>query len=120
MKKIIEKLKKVDFGTWLRTILQILVYVNQIVALIGSTSWADNPWYQWISLILSIIITTITYWFNNDWSNIAMEARDVFDMLKDGKITKEELNSFLEKYKNVSIDNDTKGNVNDNNQNGKH
>lgn len=120
MKKLIEKFKQVDFGTWLRTILQILVYVNQIVALIGSTSFADNPWYQWISLALSIIITTITYWFNNDWSSIAMEARDVFDMLKDGKITKEEIDSFLSKYKNVTNEKkDSKEKI-DNNQNGKH
>lgn len=99
MKKFIEKLKSLDKGTILRTILQILTYANQVVALIGRTTFASAMWYQILSLILSIAISAITYWYNNDWTNGAMLARDVFDMVKDGKVTEDEVKEFLDKHK---------------------
>ena len=93
-----KKLKEVDFGTLVRTILQFLVYVNQIVAFLGRTTFADSVVYQWISLLLTIVITALTYWFNNDWTSRALLSRDFYDMLKDGKITKEEAEEFIKKY----------------------
>lgn len=99
MKKIFQKLKSLDKGTIIRTVLQILVYINQIVALIGNTTFAATPWYQWTSLIVTILITAITYWYNNDWSNGALLVRDIFDMVKDGKITKEEIDNFINAHK---------------------
>lgn len=100
MKKLFEKLKSIDKGTIIRTILQILAYANQLVAVSGRNTFASSPVYQWISLIVTVVITAIAYWFNNDWSKFAIMARDIFDMLKDGKITKEELSAFIEKHHN--------------------
>lgn len=100
MKKIIEKLKAVGAGTIIRTILQFLVYVNQFVALLGMKSFADSPIYQWITFGITIVITVLSYWFNNDWTNGALLVKDVFDMLKDGKVTPEEIQAFVAKYKN--------------------
>lgn len=96
-----EKLKNIDKGTLIRTILQVLVYINQIVALIGQSSYANALWYQIVTVVLTILITVFTYWYNNDWSNFALLTRDVFDMLKDGKITSEEMNEFINKHKIV-------------------
>ncbi len=102
MKKIIEKLKSLDKGTVIRTVLQILVYINQIVALIGRTTFANAVWYQWVTLGLTIAITGLSYWYNNDWSSIAQVTRDIFDMLEDGKITKEEIDEFIKKHRKDS------------------
>lgn len=92
-------MKKIDKGTVLRTVLQTLAYVNQFVALLGSTTFANSPVYQWVSFGLTILITAVSYWYNNDWSKLAIASRDVFDMLKDGKITKEELDKFVEDHR---------------------
>lgn len=97
MKKFFEKIKSLDTGTKVRTIIQFLSYINQAVALIGMSSYASSPVYQWISFGITLVITLIGYWYNNDWSKTAMLARDIFDMLADGKITQEEVQAFIEK-----------------------
>ncbi len=86
-------------GTILRTILQILVYINQCIALFAKTSFASSVVYQWISFILTVVITAITYWYNNDWTSAAKTAHEVLDILKDGKVTKEEVTEFVNKHK---------------------
>lgn len=106
MKKIIDKIKSLDKGTVIRTVLQALVYINQIVALIGRTTFANAVWYQWMTLGLTIAITALTYWYNNDWSSAAQTVRDIFDMLSDGKITKEEIDEFIKKHKKDSNNDD--------------
>lgn len=108
MKKIIAKLESLKAGTIVRTILQILAYINQFVALLGSTTFADNPVYQWISFGLTIVITAVSYWYNNDWSRFAQMSGDVFDMLKDGKITQDELTNFINKYKKTKTNTEEK------------
>lgn len=99
MKKIIEKIKSLDKGTILRTILMVLATINQIVALIGQTTFAASSWYQWLSFAITLVTMIITYWYNNDWSKLSQVARDVFDMLKDGKITKDEVEKLIKKNK---------------------
>lgn len=97
-KLIFAKLKTLKKGTIIRTILQILAYVNQLIALLGRTSFANNVVYQWIAFGFTVVVTIVTYWYNNDWSKAAQVCGDIFDMLKDGKITQEELMAFLSKY----------------------
>ena len=103
MKKLFEKFKMRDKGTIIRTILQVLAYANQIVAVIGQTSFAENQVYQWISLGITIAITLVSYWYNNNWTSMAKLGEDVYNMLKDKKLTEEELKEFLEKYNNTEV-----------------
>lgn len=99
MSKIIEKLKSLSAGTVVRTLLQILVYANQFVILIGQSPFGESSVYVWVSFIITILITGLTYWYNNDWSEAAQTADDVYDIIKDGKVTPEEVEEFVEKYK---------------------
>lgn len=96
-KKIVEKIKSLDKGTILRTILAILTLANQVVALVGRTSFASASWYQWLSFGLTLAMMVVSYWYNNDWSKLAQVARDVFDAMKDGKITEEEAKKLIDK-----------------------
>lgn len=112
MKSIIEKLKTVKVSTWVRTVLQILVYINQFIALLGNQSFASELWYQWVSFGLTIVITIITYWYNNDWTGFAQIAGDILDMLKDGKITTEEITAFIEKHKKTKEETKTEDSSN--------
>lgn len=97
MKKFIEKIKSLKFGTIMRTILQILVYANQILIFIGKTPWATHPIYIWVSFAVTILVTLASYWYNNDWSKAAQISGEILDMLEDGKITKEEMQAFIDK-----------------------
>ena len=99
MKNLINMIKNLDKGTICRTILQIGAYINQLIACIGMTSFASSPVYQWISFGVTLVITIVSYWYNNNWTEFAHLAGDIFEMLKDGKITKEELDEFMKKHK---------------------
>lgn len=99
MKKLINKIKSLDKGTIIRTIMQFAVYVNQFIAVLGLSSYADSKLYQWITFGLTLIVTIISYWYNNDWTNFSFVARDIFDMMKDGTIKPEEAEEFIAKYK---------------------
>lgn len=98
MKKLIEKLKTLDKGTIVRTLLQILVYINQLVALLAQTPFTASPVYQWITFVVTLLITGITYWYNNDWTKFAQVSGSIFKMLKDGKITEDEIQEFITTY----------------------
>lgn len=95
MKKIFKKLKSIDFGTIVRTVLLLLTWLNQALILIGGTPWAVTPLYLWLSLGSTILITAINYWYNNSWTDFAQMAEDIYHILKDGKVTKEELEEFI-------------------------
>ena len=97
MKNLISKIKAIDKKTLCRTILQFLAYVNQIIALIGQTTWANAAWYQWVSFGFTAAITIVTAWENNDWTYFAKLGTKVLDALEDGKLTKEEVIEMLEK-----------------------
>lgn len=94
MKNLLKFLKDLDRGTVIRTLLQFLVYINQGVALFSELPISNSSVYQWITAIITILITAIGYWYNNDWTKAARMARDIFDMVKDGTITEEEVSAF--------------------------
>lgn len=99
MRKIIDKIKSLDKGTICRTILQFCAYVNQFIAIIGASSFANLPAYQWISFGVTFVVTAVSYWYNNDWTNIAQLCGKIYDMLEDGKITKDEMEKFIQDHK---------------------
>ena len=101
MSNFIQSFKKLDFAAKIRFILQILVYVNQAVIVLGDLPFAKNLWYQVVSLVLTILITALTYWKNNDWTGLARVSGDVLDILKDGKVTPEEVQEFIEEHSNT-------------------
>ena len=84
-------------GTIVRTALQVLAYVNQIVALAGMSTFASAAWYQWLSAGVTIAITILNWWENNDFTAFAQTGTKVLDALEDGKITIEEVNAIFEK-----------------------
>lgn len=97
MKKIWEKIKNVDTGTIIRSVTLILAIINQIIAVLGSTSFASATWYQIVSIIATVLTSLISAWENNDWTYFAKLGTKVLDALEDGKITKEEVIEMLEK-----------------------
>lgn len=102
--KIIEKIKTLSAGTIIRTIFQFLAYINQVVALLGQYNFfgfADNKVYQIVSLVLTIVVTAFSYWYTNDWTKAAQLADEVYNIVKDGKVTKEEVTEFVDKHRST-------------------
>lgn len=100
MKSVIDKLKKVDKSTIIRTVTLILAIANEIVAVIGASSFANHMWYQILSLSVLCITSVVNAWENNDWTFFARVGTAVLDALEDGKVTIEEVQEILDKSEN--------------------
>jgi SPP1 family holin len=97
MKKIIDKLKTLDKGTIIRTALLICALANQVIAIIGMTSFASEPLYQTITVIITVLVSALTAWKNNDYTHLAQLAGKVLLALRDGTLDEEEVNEILKK-----------------------
>lgn len=108
MKKLIEKIKSLDKGTIIRSVLLVCTIANQIVAALGSTSFASHPAYQVCSIILTVVMSAITAWKNNDFTYFAQLGSGVMHALKDGKITIEEVKILLKEMEEEKLEEDSK------------
>lgn len=103
MKKFFNKFKMRDKGTILRTIFLILALINYILSMVGKKYWGSGNIYEYVSFVIFVVMVIISYWYNNNWTGFASMANDIFNMLSDGKITNEEMISFIEKHKKDCI-----------------
>lgn len=99
MNNLKAKLASVDNGTIARSIVLVVAIANQIVAIIGSSSFATSPWYQVASIIVTVISSIVNAWENNDWTYYAKLGTGILDALEDGKITVDEVQGLLDKAK---------------------
>lgn len=106
MKKFFDKIKSLDKGTIIRAVLFVATIANQIVAVIGMSSFASDSWYQIVTVAITAVVTSVTAWKNNDFTYFAQLAGAVLTALKDGKITKEEVKELLEKVAEEEKDNE--------------
>lgn len=80
-------------ATITRLILLVVAVINQLLAVFGKGSipFADNTIYQIASIAATIIVSGINAWYNNDISKLAVTCGKLFNAVKDGEITEEEL-----------------------------
>ena len=90
---------EMDRGGKIRTVLQLLVYINQLLVVLGKSPLGDTQIYLWITFGLTVGITSLTYWKNNDWTHFAKVSTQVYNVLKDGRLTEDELKEFVENHK---------------------
>lgn len=95
MKNLLTKIKSLDKSMIIRIGLQICAIANEIVALIGMTSYASNPVYQYLSAGVLIILSCLNAWKNNDFTYFAQLSGKILAGLKDGTITDEELKEII-------------------------
>ena len=95
MKKI--DLKKIDKATIIRVTLLICAIINQIIAALGSTTFAQSSEYQIISTIVLVIIAVVNAWENNDITYFASLGTQVLNALEDGHVSEEEVQKLLDK-----------------------
>lgn len=97
--KIKDKLATVDKGTIIRSTTLVLAMANQVIAIIGVSTFANSVWYQIASVVVTVISSLVSAWENNDWTYYAKLGTGVLDALEDGKITVEEVQELLDKHK---------------------
>jgi SPP1 family holin len=95
MKKILDRIKSLDKGTIIRTLVLIVTIINQVVAFISQLS----GWYLGLSIVALVISAVIAWWSNNDITPAAQLATKMLNALQDGKISAEEVKELLDKQK---------------------
>lgn len=82
-------------STAIRTLITVVVIINQCVATIGSTSFAESQWYQILSLITTIVTTIVMTWYNNDYTQYATLTGRIYKALAEQKVSKEDVERFV-------------------------
>jgi SPP1 family holin len=95
MKKILDRIKSLDKGTIIRTLVLIVTIINQVVAFISQLS----GWYLGLSIAALVISAVIAWWSNNDITPAAQLATKILNAMQDGKISAEEVKELLDKQK---------------------
>lgn len=103
---------KIKASTIARICALIVALINQCLALFGKSAlpFTENATYQVITLIATAIIACINCWYNQDVTKIALLSGKLFDALKDGKISEQELEAIVqtaEKEEKLNVDEDT-------------
>ena len=58
--------------------------------------YASAPWYQVLSIVVTVASALWAAWQNNDWTFFARLGTGILDGLQDGKITVEEVKKILD------------------------
>lgn len=79
----------------------ILVIINQILLSLGKPviDLGEDTITYWVNTVINIIGIVYPAWKNNSFTDLAQYADDVLSALRDGKITKEELEAFIDENK---------------------
>ena len=104
MKVFLEKLKSLDAGVIIRTIMLTLTYINQIIAVVGMNTFANSTLYQIITLVCTIIISAVAAWKNNNFTHLAQLSGKVLTALKDKTIDEQEIQDLLDKANSNKTD----------------
>lgn len=93
-------LKEVQPHTYVSIVMVILVIVNQCLTLMGRPliQFEETTITFCVNTILNLIGILYPAWKNQSFSIIAQYADTILYMLRDGKITIEELEEFIQKY----------------------
>lgn len=94
-------IKNIQPHTYVSIIMIILVIINQILLSLGKPiiDLGEDTITYWVNTVINIIGIVYPAWKNNSFTDLAQYADDVLSALRDGKITKEELEAFIDENK---------------------
>lgn len=106
MNKIKEFFKSINFKniqphTYVSIIMIVLVIINQILLSLGKPmiDCGEDAITYWVNIVFNIVGIVYPAWKNNSFTELAQYADSTLTALRDGKITKEELEAFIDENK---------------------
>lgn len=94
-------IKNIKKSTWVSVIMILILGINMILTSMGKSpiSLTEGQVESFVSIVVQLSMIGYVGWKNNSITPDAQITDDVLRMLRDGKITKDELNEFITKYK---------------------
>ncbi|MDD3222632.1 MAG: hypothetical protein EOM34_00015 [Clostridia bacterium] len=96
-------LKGINPSTYVSVIMTVIVAINAVLAILGRP--VLNVGEGTVSYVVNGIVAIITVgvmlydvWKNHSFTDGAQLADEVLDIIKDGKVTKEELQDFIDAH----------------------
>lgn len=105
LNKIMETLKKIKPHTYVSIVMVIIVVVNYVLTAMGKPiiNLDEETITYAVNTALNLVFIGFTMWKNNSFTPNARIADDVLYMLRDGKISKDELEAFIEEHKTGDV-----------------
>ena len=100
--KLIEIMTKIKPRTYISLVMIIFLIINTICTYVSGEpiiKFSEEQITDAVNIILNVVIVFYTFWKNQSFTDAALAADSILEILRDGKITKEELEAFIEKYK---------------------
>lgn len=103
--KIIETLKKIKPHTWVSIVMVIIAIINYVLTAMGKPiiNLGEDTITYGVNTVLNLIFIGYPMFKNNSVTDNAIIVDDVLYMLRDGKISKEELEQFIEEHKSGEV-----------------
>lgn len=103
--KIIETLKKIKPHTYVSIVMVIIAIVNYVLTAMGKPiiNLGEDAVTYGVNTVLNLIFIGYPMFKNNSVTDNAIIVDDVLYMLRDGKISKEELEQFIEEHKSDEV-----------------
>lgn len=95
-------LKNIKPHTWVSIVMVLLVIVNSVLTAMGKPviEFQEDQITAIVTVIMDLVFIGFAVYKNQSITEFAQIADEVLYMLRDGKLTKDEVMIFIEKHKN--------------------
>lgn len=102
VEKVMEVLKHIKPHTYVSIIMMVISFINYGLMVSGKPiiDLGEETITFAVNMVLGVIFIVYAAWRNQSVTESAQMADEVLYMLRDGKISKEELETFVEEHKN--------------------
>lgn len=100
-----EAIKKIKPHTWVSIVMVIVVIINYILVALGKPAidLGEEEITYFVNTVINILFIGYAAYKNNSFTQNAQMADEILYALRDGKITKQELEDFIEDHKNPEV-----------------
>ncbi len=103
--KVFNVMRKIKPHTYVSIVMVIIAIINYALTATGKPiiSLEEETITYVVNNVLNLLFIGYVAWKNNSLSENAILADDVLYMLRDGKISKEELECFISEHKSSEV-----------------
>lgn len=104
--KVFEIMGSIKPHTYVSILMILFLIINTICTYVTGEpliKFSEEQVTDAVNIILNVVFICYTFWKNQSFTSAALAADDVLSILKDGKITREEIEDFIAKYKSPDV-----------------
>lgn len=99
-------MKRIKPHTYVSIVMILFLITNTISVYVSGSpiiKFSEEQVTDAVNILLNVIFICYTFWKNQSFTSAALAADDVLTILKDGKVTRKELEDFIAKYKSPDV-----------------